>query len=88
MEGWRTLRKARIGLLDTGVQDNANWEDNAGDADVTQTILGASSSISQYADGHLNAVNSEDSDEKQSAGKFFGGVGATRRLCRNSQRGF
>ena len=43
--------------------NNANWEDNAGDADVTQTMLGASSSSSQHVDG-LSAVNLGDSVER------------------------
>ena len=41
--------------------NNANWEDSVGDADATQTMIGASSSISQQLDGHLTAVNIEDS---------------------------
>ena len=43
--------------------NNANWEDSAGDADLTQTMLGASSSTSQHVDGHLSAVHLEDTDE-------------------------
>ena len=43
--------------------NNANWEDSAGDVDVIQTMLGASSSTSQHVDGHQSAVNLEDTNE-------------------------
>ena len=43
--------------------NNASWEDSAGLAGATQTMRGASSSTSQHVDGHLSAVNLEDSDE-------------------------
>ena len=59
--------------------NNVNWEDGAGDADLTQTMLGASSSYSQHVDGHLSADNLEYFDESKSAGKFFSGVGSARR---------
>ena len=49
--------------ISSNIRSSATWGHSAGDADATQTMIGASSSTHQHVDGHLSADNVEDSVE-------------------------